>query len=344
VVARSSATASAGRDLIDALGLSDDQLREIYYKMLLSRTVSTRMRLLQRMGKGSITYSGEGHEAAQVGTTFALRPGTDWLYTYYRDTGVALTIGMSPYDVLLAFFARRDDPNSGGRNMPNHFSSKELRIVSQGAPVATQVPQAAGTALASKLRGLDEVTAVHFGDGASSVGDVHEAMNFAGIHDLPVIFVCEFNGYAISVAWRNQGAVENVAVRAKGYGFPGVTVDGNDVLAVYGAMKEAVERARRGDGATFLEAKTYRIVAHSSDDDDRRYRTREEVEAWAAKDPVARFAVQLDELGVLEEDGRTELEERVNREVDDATDRAEKAPLPVPESALDHVLVEGKES
>ncbi len=338
------ATANPGRELVDSLGLTDAQLTEIYYKMLLSRIVSSRMRLLQRMGKGSITYSAEGHEAAQVGTAYVLRPGTDWLYTYYRDAGVAITIGMTPYDILLAFFARRDDPNSGGRNMPNHFSSKELRIVSQGAPVATQVPQAVGTALASKLRGLDEASVAYFGDGATSVGDVHESMNFAGIHDLPVIFVCEHNSYAISVPWRKQAAIENVAVRAKGYGFPGVTVDGNDVLAVYAAMKQAVERARKGDGPTFLEAKTYRTVPHSSDDDDRRYRTREEVEKWAKRDPVAAFAAQLDDMGVLEEPGRIEIEKRVDREVEDAIEQAEAAPLPDPESALDHVFVEGKDS
>jgi 2-oxoisovalerate dehydrogenase E1 component alpha subunit len=324
---------------VKELGLKDAQLTDIYYKMLLSRTVSARMRLLQRMGKGSITYSAEGHEAAQVGTAYALRPGTDWLYTYYRDAGVAITVGMTPFDILMAFFARRDDPNSGGRNMPNHFSSKELRIVSQGAPVATQVPQAAGTALASKLRGLDEVSVTYFGDGASSVGDVHEAMNFAGIHDLPVIFVCEHNGYAISVPWRLQGSVENVSVRAQGYGFPGVTVDGNDVLAVYAAMKDAVERARKGDGPTLLEAKTYRIVPHSSDDDDRRYRTREEVEKWMKLDPVARFAAQLDDMDVLTEEARTEIDERVQREVEEAIERAEAAPPPDPASALDHVLI-----
>jgi 2-oxoisovalerate dehydrogenase E1 component alpha subunit len=326
------------------LGLKDHQLTDIYYKMLLSRTVSARMRLLQRMGKGSITYSAEGHEAAQVGTAYALRPGTDWLYTYYRDAGVAITIGMSPFDILMAFFARRDDINSGGRNMPNHFSSKELRIVSQGAPVATQVPQAVGTALACKLRGFDELTTVYFGDGATSVGDVHEAMNFAGIHNLPVIFVCEHNSYAISVPWRKQAAIENVAVRAKGYGFPGVTVDGNDVLAVHAAMKDAVARAKKGDGPTFLEAKTYRIVPHSSDDDDRRYRTREEVEKWMKRDPVAAFAAHLDDLGVLEEDGRTEIEKRVVTEVEEAIERAEAAPLPDPETVTDHVLVEEKRS
>jgi 2-oxoisovalerate dehydrogenase E1 component alpha subunit len=343
-MAGKSATRQAPSGPVKELGLRDEQLTDMYYKMLLSRTVSARMRLLQRMGKGSITYSAEGHEAAQVGTAYALRPGTDWLYTYYRDAGVAITIGMTPYDILMAFFARRDDINSGGRNMPNHFSSKELRIVSQGAPVATQVPQAAGTALACKLRGLDEVAVAYFGDGATSVGDVHEAMNFAGIHDLPVIFVCEHNSYAISVPWRKQAAIDNVAIRARSYGFPGVTVDGNNVLEVYAAMLAAVDRARKGDGPTLLEAKTYRIVPHSSDDDDRRYRTREEVEKWMLRDPVAAFAAQLDDIGVLEEDGRTEIEERVVREVEDAIERAEAAPLPDPATALDHVLVKGKES
>ncbi len=322
--------------------LSSEQLLDIYYKMLLARTLSIRQRLLQRMGKGAITYSGEGHEAAQVGTAFALRPGMDWLYTYYRDVGVALTIGMTPADVLTGFFATRDDVNSGGRNMPSHFSHRGLRVVSQGAPVATQAPQAVGTAWASKLRGLDEVTAVYFGDGATSTGDVHEAMNFAGVHKCPVIFVCEFNQYAISVHYKKQMAVENVAVRAQGYNMPGVTVDGNDVLAVYQAMKEAVERARRGDGATFLEAKTYRLVPHSSDDDDRRYRTKDEVEGWSGRDPVVRFARRLNEAGKLDEAREKEIAERVNREVDEATDYAENAPKPEPESALRRVFAEGK--
>ncbi len=326
---------------LKAHGLGDKQLLEIYYKMLLARTLSVRQRLLQRMGKGAITYSGEGHEAAQVGTAYALRAGHDWVYTYYRDVGVALTIGLSPRDVLMGFFARAEDISSGGRNMPSHFSSAELRIVSQGAPVCTQAPQAAGTALASKLRGLDEVTAVYFGDGATSTGDCHEAMNFAGIHKLPVIFVCEFNGYAISVNWRKQAAVDNVAARAEGYGFPGVTIDGNDVLAVYGSMKEAVERARKGDGPTFIEAKTYRLVPHSSDDDDKRYRSRDEVDLWGKKDPMTRFETWLKENDIVNTARLDELQARAAQEVDEATDSAEAAAQPDPESALRHVFVEG---
>ena len=244
------------KEVPGALGLNEGQLLDIYYKMLLSRAVSIRQRMLQRMGKGAITYSGEGHEAAQVGSAYALRPGQDWIFSYYRDVAVVLTIGMTARDVLMSFFARGEDISSGGRNMPSHFSHPELRIVSEGAPVATQVPHAVGTAFAAKLRGPDEVSIVYFGDGATSKGDTHEAMNFAGIHRLPVIFFCENNQYAISVHVSKQMALENVSLRAQGYGFPGLTVDGNDILAVYQASKEAVDRARSGDGPTFVEAKT----------------------------------------------------------------------------------------
>ena len=328
------------KDMPAILGLTNSQSLDIYYKMVLSRAASVRQRILQRMGKGSITYSGEGHEATQVGTAFALIPGHDWVFTYYRDVGVVLTIGMTARDVLMAFFARKDDISSGGRNMPSHYSHPKLRIVSEGAPVATQIPHAVGTAFAAKLRGLDEVSMVWFGDGATSKGDCHEAMNFAGVHKLPVVFVCEHNQYAISVHWTKQMAVENVAVRAQGYGFPGVTVDGNDVLAVYRAAKEAVERARRGDGPTFIEAKTYRLVPHSSDDDDRRYRSREEVEEWSEKDPIIRFQAYLEGQGLLDEKTRDKLNKKAAQDVDAATEYAENAPLPDPETALRHVFAE----
>jgi len=179
-----------------------------------------------------------------------------------------------------------------------------------------------------------------FGDGASSKGDVHEAMNFAGVHKLPVVFVCENNQYAISVHVSKQAAVANLSVRAQGYGFPGVTVDGNDVLAVYRAAKEAVDRARRGEGPTFIEAKTYRLVPHTSDDDDRRYRSRAEVEEWGKKDPILRFQAYLEEHGFLHAQARDALTKRVAEEVDAATDYAEEAAPPVPESALRHVFAE----
>jgi len=330
----------AVKEISGAMGLTGDQLLDVYYKMLLSRTVAQRERMLNRLGKGPFAITGEGHEATQVGVPYALRPGYDWVLPYYRDIGVALTIGQTPRDLLLALLSRAEDISSGGRNMPSHFSDPKLRIVSGSAPVATQVPHAAGIALAAKLRGLDEVAAVFFGDGATSVGDVHETMNFAGIHKLPVIFVCENNQYAISVPWRLQSSVENVAVRAQSYGFPGVTVDGNDVLAVYAAAREAVARARKGEGATFIEAKTYRQVPHSSDDDDRRYRSREEVEEWLKKDPLTRFQAWLQERRLVDQGALDRMQQRAAQEVDEATEYAENAPKPDPESALRHVLVE----
>jgi 2-oxoisovalerate dehydrogenase E1 component alpha subunit len=224
--------------------------------------------------------------------------------------------------------------------MPSHFSDPKLRIVSGSAPVATQFPHAVGVALGAKLRGVDEVAITYVGDGGTSVGDVHEAMNFAGVHRCPVIFVCENNQYAISVKWSEQSGVPDVAVRAAGYGFPGVTVDGNDVLAVYAAAKEAVDRARRGEGATFIEAKTYRLVPHTSDDDDRRYRTAEEVAEWAKKDPLVRHKAWLQEHGVARGREIEEIEAKALAEVDEATQYAENAPPPNPASALLHVYVE----
>jgi 2-oxoisovalerate dehydrogenase E1 component alpha subunit len=322
------------------LDLTGEQLLDMYHKVLLARALGQRQRMLQRMGKGPFAVSGEGQEGAQVGSAYALRWGRDWVLPYYRDIGVALTVGMTARDILLQFFARAEDPSSGGRNMPSHFSDPKLRIVSGSAPVATQVPHAVGIALASMLKGEKDVTTVYFGEGATSTGDTHEAMNFAGIHRLPVIFVCENNMYAISVHVSKQIAVENVAIRAQGYGFPGVTVDGNDVLETYRVTKEAVERARRGEGPTFIEAKTYRLVPHSSDDDDRRYRRAEELEAWQKRDPVPRFQRYLGELGALTTEANEKLNKRVAQEVDEATEYSERAALPGPEEALTRVYVE----
>lgn len=324
----------------EAMGLSKNQLLALYSNMALARAVGQRERMLNRMGKGPFAVTGEGHEAAQVGTAFALTPGKDWVLTYYRDIGVALTIGMTATDLLMAHLSRANSIESGGRNMPSHFSHPGLRIVSGSAPVATQFPHAVGVALASKIRGLDEVAMTYVGDGGTSVGDVHEAMNFAGVHKLPVIFVCENNQYAISVKWTKQSAVENVSIRAQGYGFPGVTVDGNDVLAVHAAAKEAVARARAGAGPTFIEAKTYRLVPHTSDDDDRRYRSREEVAEWEKKDPLIRFAAWLEEHGVADKAAIEAVQARVMQEIDEATAAAEAAPGPDPASALLHVYAD----
>jgi 2-oxoisovalerate dehydrogenase E1 component alpha subunit len=311
-----------------SLGLSDEQALRIYEVMRLARAVDERMWLINRQGRAPFVISCQGQEGAQVGTAAALKPGYDWVAPYYRDAGVVLWFGMTARDQMLSFFARREDPNSGGRQMPGHFGSRKLHIVTGGSPVATQLLHAAGVALASKQRKEDAVTNVYFGEGSASQGDTHEAMNFAGIHKLAVVFICENNGYAISVPQSRQMAIANLADRAAGYGFPGVVVDGNDVLACYEVARQAVERARRGEGPTLIEAKTYRFTPHSSDDDDKRYRQAEEVAIWRQKDPIQRYARYLREAGTLADQHEAAITDRVTVQVDEATEYAEQAPDP----------------
>src|SRR5918998_3607229 len=320
----------------EALGLDEDDLLKMYRYMLLARRTDERMWILNRQGKAAFVISCQGQEAAQVGAAYNLRPGYDYVYPYYRDFGITTYLGQTPKDPFLSLLGKKEDPNSGGRQMPGHFSSRDLRIVTASAPVGVQYPQAVGSALAFKMRGEDGVVLVCGGEASTSQGDWHEAMNFAGIHDLPVIFLVENNVYAISVPAPLQVA-GSIAKRAEGYDFPGHEIDGNDVLAVYETAKEAIDRARRGDGPTLIEAKTYRLTAHSSDDDDRRYREREEIEAWRLKDPIARFEGYLLEHSVLDERERDELDEAVKAEVREASDYAESVPVADPEEGFSGV-------
>ena len=327
----------AVRDPLGALGLTEGDLIEMYYRVVLARAVSARMWILNRMGRAPFAITCDGHEVAQVASAFGLRPGKDWVVPYYRDMGVVLSVGMTPRDLMLGLLAKAADPSSGGRQMPSHFGHAGLRVVSGSSPVATQIPHAVGIALASKLRGEEDATIVYFGDGATSKGDFHEGLNFAGVHRLPVVFFCENNGYAISVPLRKQMAIAQISQRAAGYGFPGVTVDGNDLLAVYAASKEALERARRGEGPTLIEAVVQRLVPHSSDDDQRRYRSEKELEAGKQADPIPRLKAYMEESGFLTAEKNEEINKRVAKEVDDATDFAEKSPYPEPEEAVTRV-------
>jgi 2-oxoisovalerate dehydrogenase E1 component alpha subunit len=324
----------------EVLGLDEDDLLKIYHHMLLARRVDERSWILNRQGKAAFVISCQGQEGCQVGAAYNLRPGYDYLYPYYRDSGMTLLLGQTPRDQFLSLLGKREDPNSGGRQMPGHFSARELNIVTASAPIGVQYPQATGSALAFKMRGEDGVVLASGGEASTSQGDWHEAMNFAGIHDLPVIFLIQNNVYAISVPEPLQVA-GSIASRAEGYGFPGHQVDGNDVLAVYEVAKEAVERARRGDGPTLIEAKTYRITAHSSDDDDRRYREREEIEEWRQKDPIVRFERYLMENGLLDEKRTEEISASIKAEVAEASDYAEEAPYAAPEESLERVYAEG---
>ncbi|HEK9102400.1 3-methyl-2-oxobutanoate dehydrogenase subunit alpha [Bacillus pfraonensis] len=324
----------------EELGLSDEQVLEMYRTMLLARKIDERMWLLNRAGKIPFVISCQGQEAAQVGAAFALDREKDYALPYYRDMGVVLAFGMTAKELMLSGFAKAGDPNSGGRQMPGHFGQKKNRIVTGSSPVTTQVPHAVGIALAGKMEKKDLVTFVTFGEGSSNQGDFHEGANFAGVHKLPVIFMCENNKYAISIPVEKQLACKNVSDRAIGYGMPGYTVDGNDPLAVYKAVKEAADRGRRGEGPTLIETVSYRLTAHSSDDDDRVYRDKEEVEEAKKKDSIFTFAAYLKEVGVLTEESEKQMIDEVMHIVNEATEYAENAPYAAPEDALKHVYAE----
>src|SRR5215213_11593470 len=261
------------------LGLSRDDLLEMYRLMVVTRAVDERMWILNRAGKIPFVISGQGHEGAQVGLAYPLQKGHDWMVPYYRSVASLMTFGMSPREIMLAQFARGVDPSSGGRQMPGHYGIKDRNILSVSSPVATQLLHATGIAYAAKIRKTGQVAITYIGEGSSNQGDFHEGLNFAGIHRLPVIYVVENNGYAISVPMSLQSAVEDIAIRAAGYNMPGVIVDGADVLECYRAGVEAIRRARAGEGPTLIEAKVTRLTAHSSDDQQSKYRSAEELES-----------------------------------------------------------------
>ena len=315
------------------LGLKDDDLLDMYRTMVTSRLCDEAQFRLNRQGKAPFVVPVSGHEGCQVGTAWPLTRGKDIFVPYYRDMAVCLVAGMTPKDVFLGVFGKADDPSSGGRQMPAHWGSRRLGIITGSSPIATQVPHASGIAYAMKYRGEDAVVASWFGDGATSEGDWHEALNFAGVHKLPVVFVCENNLYAISVPLSKQAAVKELSSRAEGYGFPGVTVDGNDVFACYEAMKDAVDRARSGEGPTLIEAMTYRFHPHTSDDDDRTYRTREEVAEAKKKDPIVVFGEYMKRADLIDderiESTRVELKEQVDIAVDEAWNAADPDPSTV---------------
>jgi 2-oxoisovalerate dehydrogenase E1 component alpha subunit len=322
------------------LGLTDEQLLEMHRYMVTARLLDERMWALNRQGKVPFVVSAAGHEACQVASAYALERGTDYFIPYYRDLTMVLVAGLTPRDVLLGLFAKAEDPCSGGRQMPAHWGSRRLGIITHSSPIGTQVPHAVGIAYAIKYRREQAVALCCFGEGATSQGDWHEALNFAGIHKLPVVFLCENNKYAISVPDTKQMAVLNVADRAPAYGFEGHIVDGNDVLACYEAMKAAVDVARKGGGPTLVEAKTYRYQPHTSDDDDRMYRSREEVDEWRAKDPILQFESYLEANGLAGPDHFAEVRRKVREELTEAVRYADAAPFAPPRDALRQVFAE----
>jgi 2-oxoisovalerate dehydrogenase E1 component alpha subunit len=319
------------------LGLTDADLIEMYRLIALARAVDERMWILNRAGRIPFVISGQGHEGAQVGIAWAFEKGHDWIAPFYRSIATCLTFGMSARDIMTAQYATANDPSSGGRQMPGHYGSHEHNLVSVSSPVATQLLHAVGIALAAKIRKTGQVAMTSMGEGSSNQGDVHEGLNFAAIHKLPFIFVVENNGYAISVPLAKQISVANVADRAAGYGIPGVVVDGTDVLACYAAARDAVARARAGDGPSLIEAKVTRLTAHSSDDQQTKYRSAEELDAERGLDALPMFRQQLVDAGVLTEEIEARLSDEIKAAVDDATDYAEGQPDPDPATATRYV-------
>lgn len=332
--------ASQAEPAFERRGLSDEQLVAMFRTMVMQRTLENRGFQLNRQGKIPFASASEGHEGVQAGAALAFERGKDILVPYYRDLGLALGIGVTPYEVLLSLFGRAAD-HSGGRQFPHHYASRRLGFHTISSVIAAQLPHAVGAAYALQLRGeRGRAVLTTFGDGATSEGEWHESINFAAVHKLPVVFLCENNEWAISTPLSKQMGQPDVYKRAAGYGLPGAVVDGMDPIACYAAVGEALTRARSGGGPTLVEAKCYRFLAHTTDDDDRSYRSREEVEARRRDDPVPCFERLLAERAVLTAEGAEALKRSVLEETNDATDRAEAMAYPAARDLYERVYAE----
>lgn len=332
-----STNASPDATLLERYGLSDEQLTAIFKNMLLQRQLDNRGFQLNRQGKIPFALGSEGHEGLQAGAAMAFVQGKDALVPYYRDLGLAVGIGFTPYEVLLSLFARAEDHN-GGRQFPNHYSCKKIGLVSFSSILAAHIPHAVGIAYAFKFRKeTGRAVLVTFGDGTTSEGEWHESMNFAAIHKLPIVFLCENNLWAISTPLSKQMAIKDVGIKAQGYGMPGESFNGFDPIETYDVVKRALDRARHGGGPSLVEGKCYRFLSHSTDDDDRTYRTREEIALQRRQDPVPRFERILTENNIMTSQDVDALKKAVLKETNDATDRAESMPYPKPEDLYTHV-------
>jgi len=317
--------------------LSEETLTRIFDVMLLVRTMDDRMMRLQRQGRLGFYMKAIGEEASH----FAVQPlrENDWVFPSYREQGAWFWRGYPIETFINQLFGNEKDPVKG-RQMPVHHSARELNLVSISSPVGTQIPQAVGAAHAAKIMGKDDVAMTFFGEGTSSTGEFHVAMNFAGVYKAPIVFVCRNNGWAISVPTERQTAAKTYASKAVGYGMPGVRVDGNDVLAVIQVASEAVDRARGGDGPTLIEALTYRVQGHSSSDDPSVYRDPHAPEPWERKDPLNRLRNYLKQIGLWNEPLESGIVERYNSQISDALAKADKLGPPPLETMFEEVYEE----
>jgi 2-oxoisovalerate dehydrogenase E1 component alpha subunit len=319
--------------------IGQETLLALYRDMVRARRLDERFSTLQRQGKVSFVASAAGHEAAQVGAAHALQAGRDWVFPYYRDLPLLLGLGWSVQDALAQSMATRLDP-AKGRQMPAHPGSLELRAFTPASAIASHIPPAVGSAMAQKLSGKGDVTLCSFGDGATSEGDWHAAMNLAGVRGAPVVFLCQNNGYAISVDFQHQSGSPDVSSKAHAYGMPAYRVDGMDVLAVYHAVALAVQQARDGVGPSLVEAFVYRYGPHSNADDDTLYRSADEVAAWRARDPLPRYRRYLEARGLWSEQDERALAASTREELDAAVKANEAAGAPPLAWMFDDVLAQ----
>ena len=306
--------------------LPTSDLIALHRHMVRMRVIDQRMLSLQRQGRIGFYGTATGQEASITGSAFALRP-TDWVFPALREMGVSLWRGTTMRELVCQLIGNSGDVLIG-RQMPCHFSDRKVLSVAWSSCIATQLPHAMGAAWAAKLQKHDTVMMGYLGDGATSTGDFHAAANFAGVLRVPVVFFCQNNQWAISVPLSRQTASENIAIKARAYGFPGVQVDGNDILAVITATREAVERARRGDGPTLVEALTFRMGGHSSSDDPTRYRDAALVAEWERRDPVNRFRGYLRHRQLLEDGDEERWTQEFDEEIAVAVREAESLPPP----------------
>ncbi len=315
-----------------------EEYLQIHRWMCIAKALDDRMHILVKQGRAPFVGSSRGHEGIQVASTAAIG-ADDWLVPHYRGLANAIVRGLTMKEWMLAVFAKAGDPLSAGRNIPGGcYSYHRLQIAPVSQVVASWIPKAAGIAYAAKLRNERSVVLCTFGDGATSQGEFHEGVNFAAVHRLPVVFVCENNSYAISVPIRLQMANPNVAERAAGYGIPGVTIDGTDVPVCYEATREAVARARSGEGPTLIDAKIWRINSHTSEDNQAKYRTTEELEEAALHDPIVRFVDWLIGRRWITAEEAAEVQAAYDAEASEAADWAEQQPDPLPEDALKNLF------
>lgn len=318
--------------------LSEDLLKKAYRHIVLVRILDSRMLSLQRQGRIGFYVPSHGEEASQVGSAMALEKD-DWVFPAYREPGCALWRG-APLDAIIAQAYGNALDVMKGRQMPSHYGHRGVHFVTPSSPVGTQIPMAVGAAWAMKILGDPNVSLVYFGDGATSEGDFHVGMNFAGVFKAPTIFFCKNNQWAISLPVSMQTAAKTLASKAEAYGFEGVRVDGNDLLAVYATTKKAVDLARAGGGPMLIEAVTYRLGPHSSSDDPTRYRPKEEVEYWQQRDPIERLRRYLEVKGLWTKEGDAALRTELDGLVTETIRRVEKAPPPPLESLFTDVYAE----